>query len=221
MKSLKSLKNIYPNSDIYVIGSGASLNYVSSSFFNNKIIVATNYTIGYVNSSHLYLVAKEPSKEMQDIANQKKATIVMCKHHSGVADNPINKVYHPDNTIIFDAQQNIIKNKEQNTGLERSSSTIVSSIHLAAFMGAKNIILVGHDCGTINGKNNVAKYNKKDSVITNGGYAKWMRRNKVEKKTIEVKGILKNVWDVDVYSLNPFINFNLEGHKYESFGENK
>jgi hypothetical protein len=31
-------------------------------------------------------------------------------------------------------------------------------MHLAAYMGAKNIILIGHDCGTLNGEPNFKDY---------------------------------------------------------------
>jgi len=39
-----------------------------------------------------------------------------------------------------------------------SYSTITSAIHLAAYMGAKNIILVGHDSGTLDGECNFDGY---------------------------------------------------------------
>ena len=45
-----------------------------------------------------------------------------------------------------------------------SGSTITTAIHLAAHMGAKYIILLGHDCGTLDGENNFLKKCKKSGV---------------------------------------------------------
>ena len=216
---LSELKRKYNNEDIYVIGSGPTLGHISPSFFVNKIVICVNHTINHIPSAKvLYLVAKEPTKSMQEAAANRNAIIVMCKHHSGVPKNPLNEILYPDITVIFSAKANVAHDKEQAKALERSSSTIVSGIHLAAFMGAKNIILVGHDCGTINKQAHVSGYSKEKAVnITENAYKKWMKKNKVEMKTLKIKETLQKHYDINLYSLNPFINFGLEGHKYERF----
>jgi N-dimethylarginine dimethylaminohydrolase len=84
-------------------------------------------------------------------------------------------------------------------------------------MGAKNIILIGHDCGKVDNEMHVKDYNKQNAVMKGRAYVKWMKSAKVEIKTIDAKRKLKQHWKVNVYSLNPFINFGLEGHKYERF----
>ncbi len=216
---LPVLKHKHSNEDIYVIGSGPTLNHIAPSFFVNKIVICVNHTINHISTARaLYLVAKEPTKAMQQAAANKNATIVMCKHHSGVAKNPLNEKFYPDRTVIFAAKPNVVQKKDQMGALERSSSTIVSGIHLAAYMGAKNIILVGHDCGTIDKEVHVAGYSKEKAVTkSKGAYGKWMKKNKVEMKTLKIKEALKKHYDINVYSLNPFINFGLEGHRYERF----
>jgi len=40
--------------------------------------------------------------------------------------------------------------------------------------------------------------------------------NNIEAHTLALKRRLKEVYGTNVYSLNPFINFNLEGHEYSS-----
>jgi len=216
LNSIIALKNKHLNSDIYVIGSGPSLSFIDPSFFDNKIVVCINYTIEKVSSPELYLVAKEPSEQMQIVANQKNATIVMCERHSGVPKNSLNIVYFPERTYIFEPMIGCIKNRPDKM-LERSSSTIVTGMHLAAFMGAKNIMLVGHDCGWIDKEMHCEKYNKKDAVMRGEGYIKWMKSNKVEQKSIDAKKQLKQFYKCNVYSINPFINFNLENHKFKTF----
>jgi len=216
---LANLRNKHVGTDIYVIGSGPSLSFLDSSFFQNKIVVCVNHTIQHIPiAQSLYLVAKEPTKNMQQAAHDKKGIIVMCRHHSGLSNMPENKQLFPHITAIFRPGQGVIEQPEQLDALERSSSTIVSGIHLAAYMGAKNIILVGHDCGIIDGNAHVIGYSKERSVIKGEqAYKKWMVHNKVEAKTLRAKKILKDKWNVNVYSLNPFINFKLEGHNYQPF----
>lgn len=216
--NVKELKDKHLNSDIYVIGSGPSLNFIDMSFFNNKIVVCINHTISHIKKAKaIYLTAKEPNDEMQKNAKEKGASIVMCKHHSGLAKNPLNKICYPGITYIFDARYNVIQKKNNLNALERSSSTIVTGIHLSAHLGARSIILVGHDCGKIDGNMHITNYNKRNAVMKGGAYVKWMRHNKVENKTIKAKEALKKIWGINVYSLNPFINFNLEGHNYQKF----
>ena len=84
-------------------------------------------------------------------------------------------------------------------------------------MGAKNIILVGHDCGSIDSECNFNGYHTKQMYEISfknekKDYIQWLKE--IENDTIKLKQILKSVFDCNIYSLNPFINFGLEGHVY-------
>lgn len=215
---LIELKNKHLNQDIYVIGSGASLGYIDSEFFENKIVICINNTINHIPTAKvMYLVAKEPNENVQKVAVKKQATIVMCKHHSGLNKNPLNKILFPDKTFIFNPAVDVIKNKDNTESLERSSSTIVTGLHLAAFIGAKNIILIAHDCGSLNGQMHITGYDKSNAVMKGKAYTHWMATQSIEKKTLMAKANLKQFWNVNVYSLNPFINYGLEGNVYKKF----
>lgn len=217
---LKELKDIYQGEDIYVLGSGKSLSFIAAGFWTKKIVICVNATIELPQiSSHikyLYFVAKEPQESAQKAAKEKGAKIVTCPIHSGMGDKK-NIILFPEITIMFEAKSNIIKDKNQVTRLERSSSTIITGMHLAVFMGAKNVLLVGHDGGTIDGKVHVENYNKENAVTSTGKYPKWFKSQKVTKKSIEFKKLLQQYWNVNVYSINPFINLGLEGHVYKEF----
>ena len=92
-------------------------------------------------------------------------------------------------------------------------------------MGASNIILCGHDCGAINGKTVIDNYYEHvpRSQKSEWEYFEWL--GKIEDHTIQVCEALKSHYDVEIHSLNPFINLNLEGNYFESaakqFGANK
>ena len=96
-----------------------------------------------------------------------------------------------------------------------SYSSITSAIHLAAYMGAKNVVLCGHDCGTIDGQVTIKDYYKNIRPVQGNlrGYNHWLT-NQIEGHTIALKSKLKEIYGTNVYSLNPFVNIGLEGHKY-------
>lgn len=214
MVKLSKLKDAYRNQDIYVIGSGPSLSYIDQSFLKDKPIVCVNGTIEKILQAK-YVVAKEPSENIQNLAKAKNAILVTCKNHSGVKGKK-NKLLFPDETVIFKPNsQSLMMDMED--CLYTSASTITTAMHFAAYIGAKNIILIGHDCGTLDEKVHVEGYDKSDAVTSEDQYGLWMKMNNVEAETQKVKSILKKKMNVNVYSINPFINFQLEGHKYKSF----
>jgi hypothetical protein len=83
------------------------------------------------------------------------------------------------------------------------SSGIHGAMHLAAYLGAKFIVLVGADCGTLGGAERVEGYVKGD--IPWALYEQHLR---------DMKQRLCDMYGCQVYSLNPFINYSLEGTAY-------
>ena len=84
-------------------------------------------------------------------------------------------------------------------------------LHLAGYMGAKNILLCGHDCGTLDGQLTFDNYY--DEPISDT-VAYWRTMNRFESESMAMRQRLKDVYGCRVYSLNPFLNFGLEGHSY-------
>jgi hypothetical protein len=224
MRNLDNFRNIHKGKDIYVVASGPSLDYINKSFFDNKITIGINQIYKKVKVN--YLVRKEPEMidEIFKTCDKNTVHFVSKGHHGGM----VNKIklaqfiqkYNKNNNIVL-YNHNINKHEMPDVlpkdGLVTSYSTITTGIHLAAVMGAKNIILVGHDCGTLDNKCNTKNYHTKETISIawkNGesDYRKWLPQ--IESHTIKLKGILKKNFKCEMYSLNPFINFNLEGHKY-------
>jgi len=83
------------------------------------------------------------------------------------------------------------------------SSGIHGAMHLAAYMGAKFIVLVGADCGTLGGAERVEGYVQ--------GEHPW---ELYESHLRDMKQRLFEMYGCQVYSLNPFINYSLEGTAY-------
>ena len=104
--------------------------------------------------------------------------------------------------------------REEELGLVVSYSTITSAIHLAAFMGAANILLVGHDCGRVDGELKFAGYFESDFQQSNPGFYEQFIGN-IEPQTLVLRDRIGEVYGgCRVYSLNPWVNLGLEGHRW-------
>ena len=223
MRELQEFKNIHKDMDIYVLASGKSVDFIDNSFFDNKIIIGINQVYKKVFCS--YLVRKEANFIKKVIEENKDAIHFISRGNCGNrSDDSYKKTANQlkdidtKNVVLYEHNSNnhdkgeVKLPKEDN--LYVSFSTITTGIHLAAYMGAKNIILIGHDCGSLNGECNFKGYHDKKTrqQSSEGHYKNWL--SKIQRATIDLKKVLKEKYDCNVYSLNPFINFSLEGNIY-------
>jgi hypothetical protein len=222
MLDLHSFKNKHINEDIYILASGKSVDFIDNSFFKNKIVIGINQSYKKVHCS--YLVRKERAM-LKEVIQRCKDTIHFvsagnCGNNNRENYNFIKNLKMNNNIVVYEHNPNTCEMPDKLPGKNElivSYSTITTAIHLAAYMGAKNIILIGHDCGSINNECNFKYYHNDSSYkITweNGktDYINWLKN--IENQTIKLKGLLKKKYNCNIYSLNPFINFGLEGNKY-------
>ena len=220
MKSIKELKNIHKGEDIYVLASGKSVDYYDHHFFDNKIIVGVNQVYKKIWCD--YLVRKETKFIKDSLATD--SIVIVSEYDSGNLDTGesklnTNKVKH-DNLYYFEHLDNGHTQIDTSVfGTDKivvSFSTITSAIHIAAYMGAANIILVGHDCGVIDGEMTFKGYYNsiKDTPWQDWKqYKSWLKI--IESQTIVVKNEVKKHYNANVVSLNPFVSLNLENHIYQ------
>ena len=218
MPNLEDFKGKHSGQDIYVIGSGPSCNFIDPSFFDNKITVGTNQTYRKYNTT--YIVRKE-HKLLQETLNNYNGTVFVSMGDCGTIKNKLNASNYTDLDRLcvyahFQNRLSIDLRAFDHPGhLCVSHSTITTSIHLAYHLGAKNILLVGVDHGTLDGKQTFDNYYKdiKETAWSNWDqYKDWLK--KIDNDTLKIKAKLTNL-GVNIYSINPFINFKLEGHNYE------
>lgn len=213
---MPDFKNKYQVSDIYVVASGKSLDFIDNSFFDNKITIGLNQIYKKIKTT--YLLRKENILLEQSLKDNPDTIHFVSKGNWG-CKNDINlcTVQKLDfgKVCIFEHDKNNYKlvDLPDENKLVVSWSTITSAIHLATYMGAKNIILVGHDCGSINGQNNVqGYYDDKSLDVDPSKYKSWL--DKIEGDTIRLKQLLSDKYKCNICSINPFVNFNLEGNTY-------
>ena len=76
------------------------------------------------------------------------------------------------------------------------------TMHFAAYLGAAHIVLVGADCGLLDNSSNFAGY-----AIGDNPFNVWQSTLTGVADQIRATG-------TSVHSLNPFVNFALEGHSF-------
>jgi len=219
MKEIKELKNTHQGDDVWIIAAGPSLNYINNSFFENKTTIGVNRVCNYFNCE--YVIAKDGRgfKNIEDSLTGANTKIVLSEHESGNLWQQKNTLNMPHYIFKHPAKPGEAPDLDcihkQNDKIVVSYSTITSAIHLAAYMGAKNIMICGHDCGTIDDAGTIEGYYSeiKPHQGTEAGYLKWL--SEIENHTAAVCQTLTDVYGVNIHSINPFINFNLEGHRYK------
>lgn len=225
-KSIRLLKDRHEGEDIYVIAAGASAGHIDPEFFDGKITIGVNRV--FVRFRCNYVVLKEFANAEYDrkLAESGAAPVIARWDAGGIRQGkmrPNTMSFRNPRCYFFDHLEN---EREQidvsligadDDRLVVSYSTITSAIHLAAYMGARNIILVGHDCGVIDGRATFEGYND-DLTITPWDnaeeYVQWLTL--IEEQTLTVKAAIEQRLGARIYSQNPFINFNLEKHDFRS-----
>jgi hypothetical protein len=206
---ITEFKQRHTGQDIWVIGAASSMDYVEPEFFANKLVIGVNNV--YKRFPCTYLVRKE--KEGADEARASGISLILSEYDSGDRNAGRNEV--DGEAWYFDHLQNTCNTIDLSiVGTDQivvSWSTITSAMHVAAYMGASNIMLCGHDGGALDGKMTYDGY-----YPENPEYAKWYRDwvSKIMGQTCEVRDRLQKVYGCRVYSLNPFIGFGLESHAF-------
>lgn len=209
---LADLKDRHSGEDIWVLGSGATLNHVDPGFWAGKTVVVTNhigdelgiysptvYTHSHYHSDVEPLCRKHPDN-----------IFVTPEGDRGLPGSPAqrwpNVAFYPHRGSEFDFVPSWM-----DEGLIVGSTSLHGSMHLAAYMGAANIILAGADCGFIDGQSNFGPHGVSGDLTCNDP-AMWLSR--WNDHLCLVKAALMDAFDVSIMSLNPFVNLRLEGHTF-------
>lgn len=218
MRQLKSFKDIHKDEDIYVLASGKSIDFLDQSFFDDKIVIGVNQVYRWRECQ--YLLRKE-CMMIDQVLEESPNSIHFISIGNCGGGNMTNlqfvktKNLMSDNVVLYPhvVNRGSIPDALPEHELITSHSTITTAIHLAAYMGAKNIILVGHDCGILDGECNFQGYHEGSPYTHNPKwYAGWLKI--IESQTIKLRRLLKEKFGCNIVSLNPFVNLGLEGHSY-------
>ena len=217
------MRNKHKGKDVYVLGSGGSLNFIDPKFFYKKITVCVNEVGETYLPTTKYVVTKYHPEAIKFAQQMPNVNVVVSRGSLGgphyAALPVLNNLYTFDHNTNRDAATSVVADWPLEDGsLYVSWSSITSAMHFGAYLGAKNIIMVAHDCGELDDKSWVDGYVYDTWDKTKVEEAK-ERNKQFEIQSIAVKKKLIQLYGCNIYSLNPFINYNLEGVKYRSHNE--
>ena len=192
---------------VWVLGSGKTLDFVDRTFFDGKTVVATNYS-WRGKADHAYVCSNHWGVEAPGV-------LVLPE----VEQVPASDAYHgpkPDALFVPTIQQRYADFTPGQDWPERGRfvigpTSLHLSMHWAVWLGAAHIVLVGADCGVIDGENNRVGYYapaNQGSLEAHAHHRLW------ERKLTEMAAKIRSM-GVSVHSLNPWTTFGLEGHRWE------
>jgi hypothetical protein len=206
-----NLKDKFKGKTVYVVGSGASLDYYDPEFFKDKIVlgcdlifqrIPVTYTLGqhrkmldYVGDTKMVIAEADESE------NNKNPNVIETPHEYWT--------HKVGEYCQFENNLQLIGSDEY---LCSGNTGAISIIHLAAYMGAKTIILVAFDSCMVNGNIYCKGYAHPDfDGARERGIIEQLRQyfndfflRNVKEITI-LKEKLKEVYGCDVVSLSPFV----------------
>lgn len=117
---IQSLKNLYPDETIYILGAGKQMEMYRPEWFAGKITIGVNwvykfYPVRYTVARHLVVIRKSPPE-----------------------------LIYPDITCDFDGILSPdVPGYRFRDELHQSGSTTLTAIDAARYMGASRIVIVG------------------------------------------------------------------------------
>ena len=194
---------------VWVVGSGRTLGFISPRFFDDKVTVCVNFA-GIVHGLRRFTSVSNHHDDAQAIAVAKPGLTVVTTETEQVPSK--------DSTGVQATASNIVKvpSIDQPYGAFTAAehwpddpnlfAVGPTSLHLALrwawYIGAAHIVLVGVDCGEIDGQARVEDY-----PPGHLHFELWERTLREIADRLREDGI-------GVHSLNPWVSLALEGHTF-------
>lgn len=195
---------------VYVIGSGSSVDHIPREFFFDKLCVCVN-NVGrtlklpvYATVTHYHRDAIHAALARPDLPVIAPMTDLGAGGPEAADREPAERNIYRFNTGVqmfggFIAERDWPTDPDT---LVVGPTSLHMTMHFAAYTGAAHIVLVGADCGLLDGGSNFAGYKKGDNP-----FDVWQATLAGVADQIRATG-------TSVHSLNPFVNFALEGHSF-------
>lgn len=227
MKSIRIWSNRHRGADVYVLGAGASLDHFDKAYFADKLVVAVNEVASAWGITPTAIVLKEHRESlMMAAANHPSTPLIVSRWPYGdpargfpsLDTTPLLALpnlyvfdHLPNRSGAFDAT---VDWPTSDDSLVVSMSTLTSALHFGALLGAKTLIVVGHDAGQLDDSPYMAGYGKAEQAMGYGVQNKdWLIA--LEAQSRGVKAQLVERYGCRIYSLSPFLNWHLEGHRFD------
>ena len=209
---LRDFEGKHSGETAFVIGSGKSLDYYDPSFFADRLTIGINSGWSEKLNRVNYLVTKYHDTARRWADSDRVGTVVVTR---GLRGHRNFERLEDDRMLVVDHNENTVERwsgEWPDSGLVATHSSIATGMHLAAVLGVESIVMVGADCGTLDGETNRDGYGV--SRDNNQKQIPWFES--FDRQNVIVANILRKRYGVNVVSLLPFVTPNMEGHRFES-----
>jgi hypothetical protein len=195
---------------IYVLGSGKTLDYVDRTFFDGKVVVATNHA-WRGKADHAYTCSNHWGTEPSEYL------VVTESEQVPASDRFDGPRPDGDRVIVVPSIEQLYADFTPGRDWPERGRFVVGptslhlSMHWAVWLGAAHLVLVGADCGVIDGANNRVGYY---APVNGSNLAEHAHHRLWQTKLEEMAGKIRSL-GVSVHSLNPWVTLGLEGHRWE------
>ena len=212
---LTDFADIHKGETVWVLGSGASLQRIAPRLLAGQTVVATNFAGTTAGLEWFYSVAHHHS-DADRIARLRPDLLVLTptveqlppEDRSPKRASEPNVVFVPTTDQHYERFHPQVHWPADDDRLVVGPTSLHMAMHLAVYMGAADIILVGADCGAFDHASRIADYPDPDGHLH---YGLWTRS--LEAMAAKIRSL-----GVGVHSLNPWVTPRLEGHRYETEG---
>ena len=220
--SIEPFKNRHYNEVMFILGSGASMEHYHECFFmmENAYSIGVNRIVKWFPCDYVITHHHEIIPEIQGY-NEHYCNFFVSRYHrceiKGEVPNHTGKdyyVYDHCNQGFSDTDFSPLDDEDFQEGhpnhILTGGNTVINAIGLAVYMGAKNIVLVGCDGGSINCQTNLNGYHPDttgEKIQQHGHSVRSLALN------MEVRHRLSKL-GVSLVSLSPFLDLGLEGNKF-------
>ena len=204
MEYVSVLKDIEQGNDIYIIGSGKSMDFYPKDFFKDRVTIGVNHVfdnfdVKYVVSHHHPQCCQRAIDAGKILITSEHDTCIMeMAKHNLVGDYYVYK-HRKQGFMTTDFSAIGIPDH-----LIAAGTPVVTAISLAHLMGANNVFLCGVDMGMIDGIINYKGYTGQ----TAGGHPQ-RSMTLIREAAVKFRQL-----GLGVLSIIPFTDIKLEGHTY-------
>jgi len=215
IRSVKELRNKHKYEDVWILGSGSSLNFIAPEFFTNKLVIGVNWMYRHFTCDYLVVHHHEIVKQicLERALDQLFFKLVVsefqcCAFKDGQYAFPDAEIYiykHEDQGYMVNNYRPLIIPTADK--ILSGGTTVIDAVGLAIHMGCRNIMLCGCDGGGIDNETNIRNYYREYSKSDQIGHS--VRSLQI---IIELRDELKK-YGINIYTLSPFMGLGLEEHK--------
>lgn len=210
-------RDAHPDATVWVVAGGATSRFISPRFFDDKLVVAVNWAGRDLGLSSYFSVTNHWDDAAVLAQSRPDLPVITSEREmlppESMTATPLD--HYPNVVKVPTCEQPYAgyTTAQHWPGSGDEWLTIgPTSLHLAlgwaVHLGAAHVVLVGADCGQIDGAHHVPGYSGNlDGSPPHLHFGLW------ERTLRDIAGRLR-ADGVSVHSLNPFVSLALEGHTF-------